>query len=231
MCLTSWLSLSLSLAPSLHMGGHCLQITDTLLYLYKGMFYFLPLNFFLFFLTGARSRHIPDVPITFHSWIHLNPPLPRSSVFDTRITHRSRLLYTSACCNKLKNKYPFQSHRTRTQTRTYSNKLVPPWVQHCQWPSEGRDLTLNVLMRHEGECFKVIKVLFSWYLRDWLICPMCHAFPFPSIFFFFLNSLPSSLFSVHLVFINHLHSLHFCACTFLLPPQSALSSVFPTVSF
>ena len=127
MCLTSWLSpsLPLSLSPSLHMGGHCLQITDTLLYLYKRMFYFLPSNFFsfFFFLTGARSRHIPDVPITFHSWIHLNPPLPRSSVFDTHTQHRLPLLYMSTCCNKLKNKYPFQSHRTRTQTQTYSTNL------------------------------------------------------------------------------------------------------------
>lgn len=25
-------------------------------------------------------------------------------------------------------------------------------------------------------------MLFAWYLRDWLMCPMCHAFPFPSTF-------------------------------------------------
>lgn len=58
-------------------------------------------------------------------------------------------------------------------------------------------LTLTVLTGQERECLKVIKMLFLWYLRDWLTCPMCHAFPFPSTF-------PSTSFpfSMHLVFIT-----------------------------
>lgn len=64
------------------------------------------------------------------------------------------------------------------------------------------------------DCLKVIKMLFPWYLRDWPMCPMCHAFPFPSSF----PPLPSlhpflSASGFHYL----LHSLHFYAGTFLLP--------------
>lgn len=73
-------------------------------------------------------------------------------------------------------------------TDWYSNGCRP--LKHSMfW--QGTYLTLNVLVGQESECLKVIKMLFSWYLRDWLICPMCHAFPFPSTFF--SAPLPSSL--------------------------------------
>lgn len=42
-------------------------------------------------------------------------------------------------------------------------------------------------------------MLFLSYLRYWLICPMCHAFPFPYTFFLLPSLHP---FSVHLVFIT-----------------------------
>lgn len=69
-------------------------------------------------------------------------------------------------------------------------------------------------------------MLFSWYLRDWLMCPMCHAFHFPSTF----PQLPS----IHPLFsasgFHYLpHSLHFYACTFLLPhfhPPRLLSHLY-----
>lgn len=46
-------------------------------------------------------------------------------------------------------------------------------------------------MGQEIKCLKVIKRLFSWYLKDKLICPLCHTFSFPSAFF--SAPLPSSL--------------------------------------
>lgn len=81
----------------------------------------------------------------------------------------------------------------------------------------------------EPECLKVMNMLFSWYLRDWLMHPMCHAFSFSiSIFFKFPPyipflciwfTLPSPLPCLYLSFIT------------LSPTPYTLSSVFPTVSF
>ena len=84
--------LALSLSPSLphYTWAGTAYRSQTHFFIYINVCFtsFPQTSFLFFFLTGARSRHIPDVPITFHSWIHLNPPLPRSSVFDTH-THNT----------------------------------------------------------------------------------------------------------------------------------------------
>lgn len=66
-----------------------------------------------------------------------------------------------------------------------------------------------------------------WYLRDWLMCPMCHAFPFPFTFFFQLPTLHPFLCASG--FHYHPHSLLFYACTFLQPhfhPTHLLSHLY-----
>lgn len=102
------------------------------------------------------------------------------------------LLYMSTCCNELINiLFHLNDNTIQMQIKTdiyIQYKLV-----------QGTYLTLTVLVGQESECLKFIKMLLLWYLRDWLICPMCHTFPFPSTFFY---SPPFIPFSLHLVFIT-----------------------------
>lgn len=74
-------------------------------------------------------------------------------------------------------------------------------------------------------------MLFLRYLRDWVMCPTCQAFPFPFTFPHLLSLHPLS--SLHLVFIAISTPCISYASTFLLlsPTPSTLSSVFPIVSF
>lgn len=134
MWFTSWLSPSLS--PITHIrftfrltraGTAYRSQTHVFIYI-KVWFTSFPQTFF--FLTGAGSRHIPDVLITFHSWIHLNLPLPLSFLFNT----------DCLCCFisphvELQNKYPVSSHRTHNpdtdsrHTAYIQYKLVLPWMR------------------------------------------------------------------------------------------------------
>lgn len=95
-----------------------------------------------------------------------------------------------------------QKYKHRTIWHCHSCRLLILSMT-CQWAYLKEWKSLNV-----------IKMLFSWCLRDRLMCPMCHAFHFPSTF----PQLPS----IHPFFtasgFHYLpHSLHFYAYTFLLP--------------
>lgn len=109
---------------------HCMQITGTLLYLYKS---YVLLSSSFFFLTGARSRHIPDVVITLHSWIHLNLPLPLS--FFSSFTYAlPTWLHMSTCRNEVKNNWRPPCDWITQAKKSVSSRTTPTF---------GNSLCLN----------------------------------------------------------------------------------------
>lgn len=126
MCSTSWLPPSLRPLLShthsqAHIGKHSVQITDTLLYLYKGMFYFLPSN--PLFFSSYRSKIQTHSRCADHiSQLDTLTPTLEFSLEHTLLT----LLYMSTGCNELKNKYPVpsrrkQNHMFMTQTQMWTD--------------------------------------------------------------------------------------------------------------
>ncbi len=96
MCFTS--RLSFSLPPITHtnfslstQAGTAQQSQAHFSIYIKVCFTSFPQTFFFF--AGARFSCIPDVPITFHSWIHLNLPRLLSFLLNTHV----HVLYCFIC--------------------------------------------------------------------------------------------------------------------------------------
>ena len=112
----------------------------------------------------------------------------------------------------------------------YKLILLDPGCYFFQWAAKGpfKDF-ICARGAEEPECLKVVMMLCSWYLRDWLMCPMCHAFLFPSTFPP-LRSLHG--FPQHIWFSLPTPLARTFSSATLSPILSALSHLyFPTLSF